>query len=375
MPMVEQVDATRVRFLDGRRSVAPFISLPPGVVPCITTVPAAPPTAAHLITAPSAASPSITAPPADALSFDADALFARALGQAGIGAWTCDLGDGALGWTQGVYELFGLSPDGRLDRRETVQLYDEESRETMERLRADAIAQARGFTMEAQIVRPDGTRRWMRLSADVVKDNHRITRLFGLKQDITDEKRRWDALRQLAERDALTGLVSRAVYQTVFLNAPRAQPGVTPLGALVLFDLDGFKQVNDRFGHAAGDACLRVAAERLALAFRDAPMVARIGGDEFAVLVDAGIPGRVLEHRVARLLNDVRCPIAWGGRQLMIGASAGVAITGDPHCYDAEELSAIADEALYAAKAAGRGVMRTGGAARHAAGRRSARLR
>lgn len=295
--------------------------------------------------------------------YTADALLSRAAAQVGIGAWTCDLADGALGWTPGIYDLFGLCPTVRLDRRDTVALYDEQSRETMERLRAEAIAHARPFTMEAQIVRPDGTRRWMRLSADVIRENGRTTRLFGLKQDITEERQRWDALRQLAEHDALTGLTNRAVYQNVFLNGLRSQPGITPLGALVLFDLDGFKQVNDRYGHAAGDACLRAVAQRLADAFPDAPMVARIGGDEFAVLVDTRVLPFALERRLARLLKDLRQPITWRDHRFVIGASAGVATVDNPYCYDAEALSVIADDALYAAKAAGRGAVRTGSVA------------
>ena len=294
----------------------------------------------------------------------ADAMFARAAAQAGIGCWTCDLPDDRLSWTLGVYDLFGLSPADRLDRRDVVALYDEESRHMMERLRADAIAHGRPFTMEAQIVRPNGVRRWMRLSADVARENGRTTRLFGLKQDITDEKRRWESLRRLAEHDALTGLANRAVYQNVFLNAPRARPGVAPLGALVLFDLDGFKQINDRFGHDAGDACLKAAARRLAAAFPNASLVARIGGDEFAVLADTQLSPLALERRVARLLGDLARPIMWRGHRLAVGASAGMATADDPYRYDAEALFAIADQALYAAKAAGRGMVRIGDVAR-----------
>jgi diguanylate cyclase (GGDEF)-like protein/PAS domain S-box-containing protein len=287
---------------------------------------------------------------------DAQALLARAAVQAGIGAWACDLADSALSWTPAVYQLFGLSPANRLDRRETVGLYEEESRAAMECLRADAIAHARAFTMEAQIIRPDGARRWMRLSADVLRENGRITRLYGLKQDITEERERWEALRRLAEHDALTGLANRAVYESLFLNAPRGQGRLAPLGALVLVDLDRFKQVNDRFGHGAGDACLRAAARRLATAFPDALLVARIGGDEFAVLTPANLSPRALQRRVARMLVDVRRPIEWRGHRLACGASAGLALAEDPCRYDAEALSALADAALYGAKRAGRGL-------------------
>jgi diguanylate cyclase (GGDEF)-like protein/PAS domain S-box-containing protein len=295
--------------------------------------------------------------------FPAETLFAQAAAQARIGAWSCHLTDHALSWTEGVYDLFGLSPTRRADRRETVELYEEESRETMERLRCLAITQGRPFTMEAQIIRPDGTARWMRLSTDVVRDNGRITQLFGLKQDITDEKARWDALRQLAEHDPLTGLKNRAVFQSAFLDASRAQPRYAPLGALALFDLDGFKQINDRHGHAAGDACLRVVAQRLQAAFYDAPLVARIGGDEFAVLINAApstvaMPLAALKRRMTRVLAELSRPIPWSRRVLTVGASAGIALTADPHRYDADALFTMADEALYASKAAGRGAVR-----------------
>ena len=299
-------------------------------------------------------------------AFDAASLLERANALAGIGSWSCQLADNALSWTTAVYDIFGFAPEYRLDRRETASFYAEESRALMERLRAEAIAHARPFTMEARIMRADGSERWMRLTGDVIRDNGRITHLYGLKQDITEEKLRWEALRRLAEHDPITGLANRAVYETRFLAPPMAQPVIAPLGALILFDLDHFKQINDRFGHAAGDACLKAAAQRLAAAFPDAPLVARIGGDEFAVLTDARLAPFTLKRRVARALADLGRPIQWRGHHLAFGASAGMAVAEDPQRYDAGALFAIADEALYAAKAAGRGVMITGSATRPA---------
>ncbi len=319
----------------------------------------------------------IWSPPTTGQTFDKTALIERALALAGIGAWSCDLADSSLLWTAGVYDLFGLPADSRVDRRETVAMYAEESRETMERARAQAIADAgtsgdptRGrFSIDAEIVRTDGARRWMRLTGDVVVEGGRARRLYGLKQDITEEKLRWEAMRQLAEHDALTALASRAVFQSRFLDAPAGGrfldaptggSGIAPLGALILFDVDGFKQVNDRFGHAAGDLCLRVVAERLAAGFPDAPMIARIGGDEFAVLVGAETLGAALELRLAAALADLRMPIAWAGEILRVGASAGIAVAGDTYDYDAEAMFAVADAALYAAKTAGRNTFRVG---------------
>ena len=310
----------------------------------------------------------IWSPTTSGETFDKTALIERALALAGMGAWSCDLANSSLLWTAGIYDLFGLPAGTRVDRRETVAMYAEESRETMEQLRAQAIADAgasgdakRGrFSVDAEIVRTDGTRRWMRLTGDVVVEGGRARRLYGLKQDITDEKLRWEALRQLAEHDALTGLASRAVFQSRFLDAPPGGSGLAPLGALILFDVDGFKQVNDRLGHAAGDACLRVVAERLATGFPDAPMIARIGGDEFAVLVGAETPGAALELRLAAALADLRMPIVWAGEMLRVGASAGIAMAGDGYAYDSEAMFAVADAALYAAKTAGRNTFRVG---------------
>lgn len=289
---------------------------------------------------------------------ESDPLFARAVAQAGIGAWACELADNALSWTPGVYRLFGFEPGRRVDRREAVALYDEDSRATMERLRAEAIAHARPFAMEAQIVTIDGARRWMRLTADVVRENGRITRLFGIKQDITAEKAQWEALRRQAERDPLTGLANRAVFEGSFMNGA----GAVPAGALVLVDLDNFKHINDRFGHAAGDACLRAAGERIAAAFAGAAVMARIGGDEFAIVTAPGASAAAVERQVVRLLLQLSRPIGWCGQRLVLGASAGIAPVADPARYDAEALFAAADAALYGAKAAGRGVVLTAGA-------------
>lgn len=101
--------------------------------------------------------------------------------------WQCDLANDALAWSDGVYDLFGIPRGAPLDRPDIVALYSEESRELLERLRADAIERRGSFTFEARIRRLDGGLRLMRVTADVVCDNGRAAHLFGLKQDISDE--------------------------------------------------------------------------------------------------------------------------------------------------------------------------------------------
>jgi diguanylate cyclase (GGDEF)-like protein len=282
-------------------------------------------------------------------------LLDRAAALAAIGAWSCDLADDTLSWTAGTYDLFGLPPHGKVDRREIVAMYAEESREAMERLRAEAIAHRRPFTLDAQIIRADGAQRWMRLTADVACDGNRPVQLYGLKQDVTEEKARLETMRRLAEQDPLTGLANRQLFQSRFLDRTAA---LAPLGALILFDVDGFKQINDRYGHAAGDACLQSVADRLCAGFHDALMVARIGGDEFAVLAAPGHSGITIEDRIVHMLLRLSAPLHWRGELLQVSASAGIAEARDFRAFDAEALFAAADAALYAAKRAGRNRVR-----------------
>jgi diguanylate cyclase (GGDEF)-like protein len=283
-------------------------------------------------------------------------LLERGAALAGAGAWECDLDTNALTWTDGIFDLFGLPRGARIRREDAVALYSEDSRVEMERLRADALERQQSFTMDAKILRPGGDQRWMRLTAGVVCRNGRPTHLYGLKQDVTRERENLEALRKMAEHDALTGLASRSVFQNRFLNASAAARAALPVGALVLFDMDGFKQINDKNGHAAGDACLAAVATRLGGCFPDAAMIARIGGDEFAILLHQPA-GEQLSQRVAVCLSCLTHPIPWNGHLLRVSASAGMAASDDRWGYDPDRMFSAADAALYDAKRAGRNRM------------------
>lgn len=105
----------------------------------------------------------------------------------GVGIWQCDLRENVLNWTKPVYDLFGLPQGEPLHRSLAVSLYLPDSRIAMEELRAYAIRHRRGFTLDAQIRRPDGDVRWMRLSAVPVIEGRQVVRLCGTKQDVTAE--------------------------------------------------------------------------------------------------------------------------------------------------------------------------------------------
>jgi len=293
---------------------------------------------------------------------DRAALLAR------IGMWECDLATETLTWTDGVYDLFGLPRGITVERSMTVGLYQDESRRDMERLRAEALRSGGSFTLDAQIRTIDGEPRWMRLTADVDYEDGRPVRLFGVKQDVTDERRAWDQMRRRAECDSLTGLANRGTFEAVFRERPGTRVDEPPIAALLLIDVDHFKQINDRFGHAAGDECLRQIASRIASAVPDAALVARIGGDEFAVLLRAPLaPGRV-DAMLAHARNRVRRPLICNGMRIDVGTSVGLALADSGRPFDPVRLFAEADAALYAAKRAGRGTIRLFDAATHGYG-------
>ena len=277
------------------------------------------------------------------------ALVDSATATAGIGVWQCRLADDRLTWSAGVYDLFGLERGSPLRRDRTVAQYGDASRAAMEEARARAIETGTEFRLDAEIFRADGQQRWMRLTANVQSVNGFALRLFGTKQDITDERRLIDHMRHVAETDAMTGLANRARLQAR-LDFPEG------ISALLLVDLDGFKAVNDTYGHAAGDRCLAEAARRLRACCVEAPLVARLGGDEFAVVLHGDHSRREADLMASRIVDCMRMPFEYAGTRVELGASVGLAFrTGG----SGEELFRQADHALYAAKAGGRRTSRT----------------
>ncbi|MGX7873948.1 diguanylate cyclase domain-containing protein [Mesorhizobium sp. ORM6] len=278
-------------------------------------------------------------------------IFDRASVAARIGVWECSLPGEQLHWTDVVYDLFDLPRGAALDRSEIIKCYPPESRKALDSLRGRAIAERSGFTLDAEITTFAGRSRWIRITATVECEAGMPVRIFGMKQDITEEKILSDRMRYLAEFDAMTGLANRARFQARLAHADEGRP----LGALLLIDLDGFKAVNDTFGHVVGDECLKAAAERLAGGCGEAELVARVGGDEFAVLLGAHLDRGAVSGVARRIIEAMGKPVAACGQSLRLGASVGIAFAGAGSPCD---LFAQADTALYAAKAAGRNTFR-----------------
>jgi diguanylate cyclase (GGDEF)-like protein len=170
-----------------------------------------------------------------------------------------------------------------------------------------------------------------------------------------DNARLYDELRQQAYRDALTGLANRLRLQDRIDHALERLRGRSPNHAAVLFiDLDHFKHLNDRFGHAKGDRALQVIADRIRSIIRPGDTAGRLGGDEFAILLE-DVQGPDVVHAVCeRLLEGLSQAIELDDAAPIVDASIGYALSG-PGGETSEDLLRNADIAMYAAKAAGRG--------------------
>jgi diguanylate cyclase (GGDEF)-like protein/PAS domain S-box-containing protein len=175
------------------------------------------------------------------------------------------------------------------------------------------------------------------------------THIVALIRDITSRKVLERQLRENALRDALTGLANRTLFvERVQLAMSARKADGTAVGVLFI-DLDEFKQVNDTYGHPAGDELLIGVAERLSQAVRPGDTVARLGGDEFAVLLEQPTTLAQAMSLGERLAGQLRRPFSIAGTELIVGASIGAAMS-DQLGSEGTELLERADAAMYVAK-------------------------
>jgi diguanylate cyclase (GGDEF)-like protein/PAS domain S-box-containing protein len=214
------------------------------------------------------------------------------------------------------------------------------------------------FRDQLLAVRVGGEPRWWQLSAKPLSDEGgRGTGWRGVITDVTAAHSAHRQLRWLAHNDTLTGLRNRHQFRQELAELLQGRRHWPPHTALLGLDLDHFKNVNDTLGHAVGDELLREVARRLQATVRRGDTVARMGGDEFAVLLRQVADRREVQALAQRLVETLSQPYAVGSSQLVVGCSIGIAMA-DEASADTEALLRHADQALYAAKAEGRGTLR-----------------
>jgi diguanylate cyclase (GGDEF)-like protein len=204
----------------------------------------------------------------------------------------------------------------------------------------------------------DGEERWWSLSGTPIRDPSGACIGFrGFGSDHTEKRRTIERTSRLAHYDSLTGLANRQQISQALETVLNAQAEDNRRCAIMLIDLDRFKQVNDTLGHPAGDSLLKQVADRLRVLVGGDGRVGRLGGDEFQVILPAEQCRDGLAELAASMVASLSEPYALEGHRAVIGASIGIALAPDDGV-TSEALIRNADLALYAAKDDGRGRFR-----------------
>ncbi len=197
--------------------------------------------------------------------------------------------------------------------------------------------------------------RWWSVSGRPIFDQFdNFVGFRGSGTDLTERKRSQEQATRLARYDALTGLANRLQMSQALEKILTSHSEANRNCAILLLDLDRFKQVNDTMGHPAGDALLKQVAQRLEHAVGKMGQVGRQGGDEFTVIVPSKVAPGELAVLGRDIIHSLSQPYSIDGQRVVIGASVGIAIAPD-HGKNSDELIRNADLALYAAKDGGRG--------------------
>lgn len=255
-------------------------------------------------------------------------------------------------WTEECYRIHGMPP-GPLTLDDALALYTRDSREAFEGALRRLAAGGPPEQLELCFYRHSGQRVWVQVLVEMDSRQGLAPRLVALYRDITRERETSERIELLSHYDLLTGLPNRFLLRAQTEEAIAATHDRADGSglALLLLDLDGFKNINDSFGHAAGDAMLKAAAGRMHHALGN-ELFGRLGGDEFLVVL-RGADHATAEALAGRLIATLSEPLAFGSEQLKVGASAGIALLGSDGCAF-DDLLRAAHAALRVARERGR---------------------
>jgi diguanylate cyclase (GGDEF)-like protein/PAS domain S-box-containing protein len=285
-----------------------------------------------------------------------------------LGGWELDVRTQEVFWTDEIYRLLDTSPQEITPTLASgLDYVVPSSRERLETVLERAIKTGEGFDLELEMNTYKGRRIDVRVTCAATMEGATPVKLNGIFQDISEQKaaqlalvaanreleRANQRLEHIAHYDALTHLPNRVLLadrmQQALAQSQRRQQSL----AVAFIDLDGFKTINDQHGHAMGDQLLIAIALRMRAALREGDTLARIGGDEFVVVLTDLSHASDCEPLVDRLLAAAAEPITLNDTRLEVSASIGVTIYPQDGV-DAEQLLRHADQAMYLAKQAGK---------------------
>ncbi len=250
-------------------------------------------------------------------------------------------------------KMLGYAPAELVGKPSLAWYADASEWEHVGRQARAAMSEGRTYESELLVRRNDGAKFWCDVRGRAIDPGRMDEGSIFVYIDISARKERESRIQHLADHDALTGLLNRRLLEDRLAQALTLARRNETMVAVMLIDLDGFKTVNDQYGHLMGDYVLRTVAKRLKDCVRESDTIARLGGDEFVVLF-AG--QRSTEDSVVvaeKILGALADPVAAGGRKFEIGASIGISIFPRDGA-GVEQLLRHADAAMYRVKEAGK---------------------
>ncbi len=269
-------------------------------------------------------------------------------------SWTADPQGNLLDVSSRWHDRTGMRVEDALGSGWSRALHPEDVSLSVSRW-SRAVATGEDVDMDYRLRMADGTYRWFRSRAAARRaEDGTVIRWYGAVEDIHDRKLTEETLRWAAHHDDLTGLSNRRLFRERLQQALDGTSASSHMTGLLVMDLDHLKQINDRFGHDAGDALLKEFAQRLRSVAPADGTIARLGGDEFAVLLP-GIAGeKDVSGMAEAILARMQEPLKRDGKFLDCRTSIGGAISVGC-AMSPEELQKQADLALYRSKTSGRG--------------------
>jgi len=286
--------------------------------------------------------------------------YAFAITGADLGVWEWDM-ETEHNYLSGQWkEKLGYQPEDLPDGPGLfARIIHPEDVTKVEEVFRDHLKHRTPFDVPMRMQRKEGDFIWVQAKGHAVWNrNGRATKMGGTVSDITEYRNLLESARYHAERDQLTGLYNRHYFMRIADEILDGQQAEKTSRGIAVLDLDGFKEINDCHGHAAGDCALVAISERLVRLVGQSATVIRLGGDEFAIVFCRSCPWADTQALFEAVLEEVAKPIAWKGFIFECSVSVGIAAKEPAAATTADDLLQQADLAVYDAKAMGGNAVR-----------------